>query len=355
MSHLFAPLVIRGVELRNRIVVSPMCQYSSSDGFASDWHLVHLGSRAVGGASLVFTEATAVTPEGRISPDDLGIWKLEHVERLVPIVEFIHAQGAAAGMQLAHAGRKASTDAPWRGGHSLDPQQRGWRPLYAPSAIALSPAYPVPEALDLAGIQAVVRAFADAARRADQAGFDVVELHAAHGYLLHEFLSPLSNRRTDQYGGPFENRIRLLCEVVEAVRTSWPEAKPLFIRISATDWIEGGWTVDDSVRMAAKVKTLGADLIDCSSGGLLPDARIPVGPGYQVEFAGRIRREAGMLACAVGMISAPEQADTIIRSGQADLVMMAREFLREPYWPLQAARQLGQEISWPAQYRRAKK
>ncbi len=354
MSDLFAPLRLRSIEFRNRIVVSPMCQYSSDDGFANDWHFVHLGSRAVGGAALVFTEASAVTPEGRISPDDLGMWKDEHIEFLARIVRFLHQQGAAAGMQLAHAGRKASTAAPWLGSTPLDESHRGWRPVLAPSAVPFSPAHPVPHAMDEGQIRAAVRAFADAAGRALQAGFDVVEIHAAHGYLLHEFLSPLANRRDDRYGGSFENRIRFVCEVAEAARGVWPEDKPLFIRISATDWHDDGWTPDESVALAQRLKSVGVDLVDCSSGGIVPHAQIPMGPGYQTEFAERIRREARIATCAVGMITAPAQADSIIRSGQADMVMLAREFLRQPNWPLLAGRKLGRDAPWPKQYLRAK-
>ncbi|MGZ4836732.1 MAG: NADH:flavin oxidoreductase/NADH oxidase [Terriglobales bacterium] len=354
MSDLFAPLSLRGASLRNRIVVSPMCQYSSQDGFANDWHFVHLGSRAVGGAALVFTEASAVTPEGRISPDDLGIYQDEHVEFLSRIVSFLRQQGALAGMQLAHAGRKASTDAPWRGGKPLAEGHRGWSPILAPSAVAFGDGYQVPKAMDEQDIRSVVAAFAKAAKRALRAGFDVIEIHAAHGYLLHSFLSPLANRRTDRYGGPFENRIRIVCEVAAAVRGAWPEDKPLFVRISATDWKEGGWDIAQSVELARKLKPLGVDLVDCSSGGIAPQIRIPTGPGYQVEFAERIRREAQIATAAVGMITSPQQADTIVRSGQADLVVMAREFLRQPYFPLLAAKQLGHDVAWPKQYERAK-
>ena len=354
MSDLFAPLAMRGVTLRNRIVVSPMCQYSSTDGFATDWHFVHLGSRAVGGAALVFTEASAITAEGRISPDDLGIYKDEHVEFLARIVGFVHQQGALAGMQLAHAGRKASTDAPWRGGKPLDTAHRGWSPILAPSAIAFGEGYQVPKAMDESDIRAVVSGFVAAAKRALAAGFDVIELHSAHGYLLHSFLSPLANQRTDRYGGSFENRIRLLCEVVAAVRGVWPEEKPLWVRVSCTDWNEGAWDTAQSVELARRLKPMGVDLIDCSSGGIAPNIKIPAGPGYQVEFSERIRREAEIATGAVGMITAAQQADTIVRSGQADVVILAREFLREPYFPLLAAKQLGREIAWPKRYERAK-
>ncbi len=352
-AHLFAPLRLREVELRNRIVVSPMCQYSSVDGFANDWHLVHLGSRAVGGAGLIILEASAVTEEGRISPDDLGIWKDEHIEMLGRIFEFMEAQGAVGGIQLAHAGRKASTSAPWKGHAPLSPAEGGWSPIFGPSALAFDKEHQVPEELDRAGIDRVVRAFGEAARRALTAGARVVEIHAAHGYLLNSFLSPLSNKRADEYGGSFENRTRLLCEVTEEIRKVWPEKYPLFVRISATDWVEGGWTVEDSVALAKKLGPLGVDLIDCSSGGNIADAKIPIGPGYQVEFAARVRKEAGIRTGAVGMITTPEQADNIVRNGEADVVLMAREFLRQPYWPLQAAKELGQKIAPPAQYGRA--
>jgi len=353
-AHLFAPLQLRDVRLRNRIGVSPMCQYSSVDGFANDWHLVHLGSRAVGGAALVITEATAVLPEGRISPEDLGIWKDDHIEMLARIFRFIEEQGAVPGMQLAHAGRKASTAAPWKTGeHVVAEKDGGWRPIFAPSPLPFSPKDIVPQELDHAGITRVVQAFADASRRALQAGAKVIEIHAAHGYLLHSFLSPLSNQRTDEYGGSFENRTRALREVVIAIRAVWPERLPLFVRLSATDWVEGGWDVDQSVALAQQLKTLEVDLIDCSSGGLVPGAKIPVGPGYQVPFAERIRTEASIATAAVGMIITAEQADQIIRTGQADLVFLARELLRDPNWPIHAALRLKQELHVADQYRRA--
>lgn len=354
MAHLFETLTIRSLSFRNRIVVSPMCQYSSIDGLATDWHLVHLGSRAVGGAGLILTEAAAVLPEGRISPDDLGIWNDAQGASLAPLVRFIEAQGCVAGMQLAHAGRKASTDAPWRGSKPLGLDSGGWQPIYGPSPLAFSPDHQTPQALDRAGIQEVVSAFRDAAQRALAAGMRVLEIHAAHGYLLHEFLSPLSNRREDEYGGSFENRISMICETASAIRSLWPESLPLFVRLSCTDWLQGGWDLEQSIELARRLKSLGVDLIDCSSGGLLPHVRIPVGPGYQAEFAERIRREADVLTCAVGMITAPQQADHVVRSGQADMVMLARELLRNPYWPLHAARELGQDVAWPAQYERAK-
>ena len=349
--HLFTPLRIRDVTLRNRIVVSPMCQYSSRDGFADDWHLVHLGSRAIGGAGVVFTEATAVLPEGRISPDDLGLWKHDHVKMLGRIFRFIAAHGAVPGVQLAHAGRKASTARPWEGGRPLGASERGW-PVVGPSAVPFADGYQEPQALDREGIARVVTAFADSARFALEADCRIVEIHAAHGYLLHQFLSPLSNRRTDEYGGSFENRTRLVREVVTAVRRVWPERYPLFLRISATDWTDGGWTIDDSVALALQVRPLGVDLVDCSSGGNVRDARIPVGPGYQVPFAAAVRR-AGIATGAVGLITSAGQADDIIRGGQADVVLVARQSLRDPYWPLHAARELGHECPPPVQYARA--
>jgi 2,4-dienoyl-CoA reductase-like NADH-dependent reductase (Old Yellow Enzyme family) len=353
MTHLFDPLAIRDITLANRVFVSPMCQYSSTDGYANDWHFVHLGSRAVGGAGLVLTEATAVLPEGRISPQDLGVWKDDHIEPLARIVRFIHEQGSVAGMQLAHAGRKASTYAPWAG-HGMVPESGGgWNNVVAPNALAFTDDYPMPRALSIDGIKNVVSAFAAAARRACEAGFRVIEIHAAHGYLIQEFLSPLSNRRTDAYGGSFENRTRLLREIVAAVRGVWPERAPLFVRISASDWIEGGWDIQQSVELARQLKELGADLIDCSSGGNVPGAEIAVGPGYQTPFAEQIRREANILTGAVGMITSPVQAEHILVTGQADAVMIARELLRDPYWPLRAARELGQPTSWPVQYLRA--
>jgi 2,4-dienoyl-CoA reductase-like NADH-dependent reductase (Old Yellow Enzyme family) len=353
MPGLFDPLAIRDLTFANRVFVSPMCQYSSHDGYANDWHFVHLGSRAVGGVGLVFTEATAVLPEARISPQDLGIWSDGHIEMLGRIVSFIHEQGSLAGMQLAHAGRKASTHRPWEGQGAIPEQEGGWKKVVAPSALAFADTYPMPQALTNDGIQEVVAAFAAAARRACQAGFRVIEIHAAHGYLIHEFLSPLSNKREDDYGGSFENRTRLCREIVAAVRSEWPKELPLFVRISATDWVDGGWNINESIKLAGELKQIGVDLIDCSSGGNVPHAKIPVGPGYQVAFAERIRREAEILTGAVGMITSPVQAEHIIRTGQADAVIMAREFLRDPYWPLRAARELDQPIAWPVQYLRA--
>src|ERR1700726_3453992 len=337
MSHLFDPLAIRDLTFANRVFVSPMCEYSSTDGYASDWHFVHLGSRAVGGAGLVLTEATAVVPEGRISPQDLGIWKDEHIEPLARVVRFIHEQGSVAGMQLAHAGRKASTYAPWAGHGTVPESKGGWKNVVAPSAFAFTDGYPMPQALSIDGIKNIVSAFAAAARRACEAGFRVIEIHAAHGYLIQEFLSPLSNHRKDAYRGSFENRTRILREIVAAVRGSWPEGAPLFVRISATDWIDGGWDIEQSVELARQLKELGADLIDCSSGGNVAHAKIPVGPGYQTAFAERIRREANILTGAVGMITSPVQAEHILGTGQADAVIIARELLRDPDWPLRAA------------------
>ena len=353
MAHLFDPLSIRDLTFANRVFVSPMCEYSSTDGYANDWHFVHLGSRAVGGAGLVLTEATAIVPEGRISPQDLGIWSDDHIAPLARIVRFIREQGSVAGMQLAHAGRKASTYRPWEGLGTVPENAGGWTNVVAPSAVAFAEHYPKPQALTGDGIQEIVAAFAEAARRACEAGFRVIEIHAAHGYLIHEFLSPLSNRRQDAYGGSFENRTRLLREIVAAVRSSWQEGAPLFVRISATDWVDGGWDIQQSVELARALKEIGVDLIDCSSGGNVAHAQIPVGPGYQTRFAEQIRRETGIMTGAVGMIVSPAQAEHIVATGQADAVIIAREFLRDPYWPLRAARELGQSISWPVQYLRA--
>ncbi|HYL06670.1 MAG TPA: NADH:flavin oxidoreductase/NADH oxidase [Thermoanaerobaculia bacterium] len=353
MARLFDPLSIRDLEFANRVFVSPMCEYSSTDGFANDWHFVHLGSRAVGAAGLVLTEATAVLPEGRISPQDLGIWSDEHVAPLARIVSFIHQQGSVAGMQLAHAGRKASTYRPWAGNGALPESAGGWQQVVAPSPLAFAEHYPMPRALTAEGIREIVAAFAAAARRACAAGFRVIEIHAAHGYLIHEFLSPLSNRRQDAYGGSFDNRTRLLREIVAAVRSSWPERAALFVRLSATDWVAGGWDVEQSVELARTLRGLGVDLIDCSSGGIVPYASVPIGPGYQTPFAEQIRRQAQIMTAAVGMITSPVQAQHVIGTGQADAVMIARELLRDPYWPLRAARELGQPVSWPVQYLRA--
>jgi 2,4-dienoyl-CoA reductase-like NADH-dependent reductase (Old Yellow Enzyme family) len=352
-KHLFSPLPLRGITTRNRIMVSPMCQYSSEDGLANDWHVVHLGSRAVGGAGVVITEAAAVEARGRISPQDVGIWNDEQITPLARIAEFIKAQGAVPGIQLAHAGRKASTYRPWSGSGAVPLEEGGWQ-VVAPSALPFSSTYPQPQALTLDDIRGIVAMFAAAAQRALTAGFDLIEVHAAHGYLIHQFLSPLSNERTDSYGGSFTNRIRFGREVVQAVRQVWPDHLPLFVRISATDWVEDGWDIEQSIAFAQHLAEDGVDLIDVSSGGTVPKAEIPVGPGYQVPFAERIRKEANVCTAAVGMITEPEQADAIVRHGQADMVALAREELRNPYWPLHAAQILGHDITWPPQYERAK-
>jgi len=347
---LLSPLTIRSVTIRNRIVVSPMCQYCAVDGLADDWHLVHLGSRAAGGAGLVFTEATAVTPEGRISPGDLGLWDDRHIEPLAMVARFIHRMGGVAGIQLAHAGRKGSCQPPWEGGASLKTAEQGGWSVVGPSPIPFDQGDPVPRVLDEAGIKEVVAAFAAAGRRAIQAGFKVIELHSAHGYLLHQFLSPLSNRRTDRYGGSLENRMRLTLEIAVELRRVLPDDIPLFVRISATDWVEEGWDLDQSVALSRKLKQLGVDLIDASSGALVPRVKIPVGRNYQVPFAATIRKEAKIMTGAVGLIIEPDQADEIITSGSADLVFLARELLRDPYWSLKAQQALNQEPSWPVQY-----
>jgi 2,4-dienoyl-CoA reductase-like NADH-dependent reductase (Old Yellow Enzyme family) len=352
MPNLFSPITIKNIEFKNRIVVSPMCEYSSVDGFANNWHLVHLGARAIGGAALIITEATAISPEGRISYADLGIYKDEHIAKLKEITDFIQEQGSVAGIQLAHAGRKASHEVPWKGNAQIAPNQpNGWQGV-APSAVAFAETEALPAALDQEGIEKVKADFKAAAARALQAGFKVIELHAAHGYLLHQFYSPLSNKRTDEYGGSFDNRIRLLLEVIESVQQVWPADNPLFVRISATDWTEGGWDINDSIALAKVLKDKGVDFIDTSTGGNAL-ARIPLKPGYQVEFAQAVRA-TGILTGAVGLITEPAQADEIIKTGQADMVFMAREFLRDPHFPLRAAHELGQEIQWPAQYERAK-
>ncbi|MEI9973656.1 MAG: NADH:flavin oxidoreductase/NADH oxidase [Ignavibacteriota bacterium] len=352
MSALFTPLTIRDITFRNRIAVSPMCQYSSEDGFANDWHLVHLGARATGGAGVVIMEATAVEARGRISPQDQGIWKDEHIPFLTRITSFLRQQGAVAGIQLAHAGRKASTYRPWEGSGAVAPEAGGWQAI-APSAEAFEPAYPMPVAMTGADIAAVREAFAAAARRALAAGFQLVELHFAHGYLMHEFFSPLSNHRTDEYGGSFENRVRFALETVRAVRAVWPDRLPLFVRISASDWVPGGWDIDESVELSRQLSTMGVDLIDCSSGGLAPQQKIPLSAGYQVPFAERIKREAGIKTGAVGLITGAEQAEEIVRTGKADLVLLAREFLRDPFFPLHAAKALGEKVTAPIQYGRA--
>jgi 2,4-dienoyl-CoA reductase-like NADH-dependent reductase (Old Yellow Enzyme family) len=352
MTRLFDPFPLRSLTLPNRVIVSPMCQYSSIDGFANDWHLVHLGSRAVGGAAVVFTEATAVTADGRISPQDLGIWSDAHIENLARITRFVRSQGAIPGMQLAHAGRKASTTRPWEGSRAVAQENGGWQ-VVGPANRPFTEAYPVPRPLDVADIPAIVAAFSAAAARALQAGFSIVEIHAAHGYLLHEFMSPLVNTRTDEYGGSFDNRIRLCVEVASAVRAVWPDRLPMFVRISATDWKEQGWDIEQSIALARRLRTCGVDVIDCSSGGAVPDATVPLSPGYQVPFAARIRREAGVATGAVGLITDPLQADAIVERGDADCVLIARELLRDPYWPLHAAQATAVHATWPVQYLRA--
>lgn len=352
MPHLFEPFKQRGVTFRNRVVVSPMCQYSSEDGFANDWHLVHLVSRAVGGTGLVMTEAAAVEPAGRITPQDLGIWQDDHIEMLARIVELIDRNGAVAGIQLAHAGRKASTSTPWEGGKVLSESQGGWTSI-APSAVPFEAGSPAPIALSIEDIQKLTTSFAIAAQRSLEAGFKLVEIHAAHGYLLHEFMSPLSNQRIDEYGGSFDHRIRFLCEVVQAVRHVLPDQIPLWVRISATDWVPNGWDIEQSIVLSGKLKSLGVDLVDCSSGAIVPGEKIPTGAGYQTSFADRIRRETNIATGTVGMITAPAQADHIIRTGQADMVLLAREMLRDPYWAMRAAKQLRQPVPNPVQYDRA--
>lgn len=347
--QLLSPLMIRELKLKNRIVMSPMCQYSSTDGFADDWHLVHLGSRAVGGASLIFTEASAVTAEGRISPSDLGIWDDRHIEPLARITNFIHRMGAAAGIQLAHAGRKASCIPPWLGGKALMPLEGGWQ-VMAPSAIKFDENSPLPHQLDKNEIKEIVESFKKAALRALKAGYKVIEIHSAHGYLLHSFLSPLSNQRNDEYGGCIENRMRLVCEVVKTMRETIPEGMPLFVRISATDWKEGGWDLDQSIVLAKALKALGVDLIDVSSGALVPHVKIPLKPKYQVPFATEIKKQAGILTGAVGLITDAQESDGIITSGEADLVFIGREFLREPYFALKAEQTLGGDPKWPVPY-----
>jgi 2,4-dienoyl-CoA reductase-like NADH-dependent reductase (Old Yellow Enzyme family) len=354
MSKLLSPLTIRDIRLKNRIVISPMCQYSSIDGFANDWHLVHLGARALGGAALIIQEATAVSPEGRISPGDAGIYNDEHIEGWRRVTQFLEEHGAVPGIQLAHAGRKASCAVPWKGGKELPLDAGGWN-CVAPSAIPFRDGDRLPIALDEAGIKKVIRDFKSAAERALKTGYQLIEIHAAHGYLLNEFLSPLANHREDQYGGSFENRTRLLLEVVDTVRTVWPARFPLFIRISASDWAERGWKGEDSVRLAGILKTRAVDLVDCSSGGLVPNVKIPLGPGYQVPFAEKIRKETGMLTGAVGLITDVQQAEEILEKEQADLIIIARASLRDPNFALHAAKEFGEEIEWPIQYERAKK
>ena len=352
-SRLFSPFTVRSVTARNRVFVSPMCQYSSVDGMPTDWHLVHLGSRAVGGAGLVMVEATAVSPEGRISPADSGIWSDGHARAFARIAAFVKAQGAVPAIQLAHAGRKASTDAPWRGGGPVARAEGGWEPIAA-SAEPFAPGHLVPRAMGPADLDAVVAQFEAATRRSLDAGFEVVELHAAHGYLLHGFLSPLVNRRQDDLGGSLENRMRFPLRVARAVRAAWPERLPLFVRISATDWVAGGFDLAEATAFSRALKDAGVDLIDCSSGGAVPDAKIAAGPGYQTPFAAAIRRDAGVATGAVGLITAPAQAEQIVATGEADVVLLARELLRDPYWPLHAAKALGAEVPWPPQYERSK-
>jgi len=354
MSKLFQPLTIKSVSFKNRIAVSPMCQYSSTDGFANDWHLVHLGSRAAGGAGLIITEACAVNPEGRISPFDLGIWKDAHITELKRINRFIESQGAVSGIQLAHAGRKGSCAAPWNGGKELSAAEGGWQ-VVAPSAIPFREGQALPLALSLTEIAQITDDFKKATERSLEAGFKVIEIHAAHGYLLHQFLSPLTNLRKDAYGGSFENRSRLLKEIIQSVQTVWPSHLPLFVRISATDWVEGGWNIEESVKLSDMMQQSGVDLVDCSSGGLVGHASIPVGPGYQVPFAHRIKKETGILTAAVGMITDAAQAEAILVNEEADLVLLAREFLRDPYFPVHAAHALQAEIEVPVQYLRGRK
>jgi 2,4-dienoyl-CoA reductase-like NADH-dependent reductase (Old Yellow Enzyme family) len=352
MSHLFESLALRGITLRNRIGVSPMCQYSCVDGMATDWHVVHLGSRAVGGAGLVIQEATAVEARGRISPNDMGIWSDKHIDPLARVTRFITAQGAVPGIQIAHAGRKAGTARPWEGGKPLADSEGGWMAVGA-SAQAFSDGFRVPHELSLDEIREVQQAFRAAAQRALEAGFRYLELHAAHGYLLHSFYSPLSNHRADAYGGSFENRVRMTLETATAVREVWPDDLPLAVRLSCTDWAAGGWTLEESIELACRLKALGVDVIDCSSGGNIPNAAVPVGAGYQVPLSEGIRHGAGIVTAAVGLITQPMQADEIIRNGRADLVLLGRESLRDPYWPLHAAKALGQKAAVPVQYLRA--
>ncbi|NVO21441.1 MAG: NADH:flavin oxidoreductase/NADH oxidase [Bacteroidetes bacterium] len=353
MSFLFEPFSLNSITFRNRLVMSPMCQYTAQDGFANNWHLVHYGSRAVGGAALIIQEATAISPEGRISPGDLGIYKVEHIQKLSEIVEFIKQQGTIAGIQLAHAGRKAGCNLAWKGGKQLSTEEGGWT-RYAPSSIAFQPDEELPVEMTVSDIQKVISDFCIAAERAKKAGYQVIEIHAAHGYLLHEFLSPLSNHRTDSYGGSFENRVRLLLEVATAMRKVLNDGELLFVRISATDWAEGGWDVNEAIDLCKQLKMIGADLIDCSSGGLIPTARIPLGPGYQVDFADRIRIEANVPTGAVGLITNAAQAEAILMEGKADLVILGRVLLRDPYFPMNAAGKLEHDIDWPLQYSRAK-
>lgn len=353
MPHLFEPITVRGITLRNRIGVSPMCMYSYTDGLSNDWQMIHLGARAAGGAGLIITEATAVEPQGRITPYDVGIWSDNHVDPLARVTRVIKANGAVAGIQIAHAGRKASTDQPWEGGKPIPPDQPlGWQGV-GPSPIAYNEEYTVPHELEVSEIHAIQDAFRSGAQRALAAGFEWLEIHAAHGYLIHSFLSPVSNKRTDEYGGSFENRIRFLIETIRIVRTVWPDRLPLTVRISCTDWIEGGWTKEDSVELARRLKEEYVDLIDCSSGGGVSHAKVPVGPGYQVPFSEAIRSGSNILTAAVGLITSAALADEIIRNGRADIVLLGREMLRDPYWPLHAAQVLKQPAPVPSQYLRA--
>jgi 2,4-dienoyl-CoA reductase-like NADH-dependent reductase (Old Yellow Enzyme family) len=352
MSQLFTPLKLRDVTFKNRVFVSPMCQYSSDNGLPTDWHMVHLGSRAVGGAAMVMVEATAVNPVGRISPGDSGLWSQDHANAFARITKFIRENDAVPGVQLAHAGRKASTDAPWHGGQPLPPEKGAWQPV-APSAIPFDTGHPVPREMTSADIDQLVADFVTSTKLSKDAGFEVIELHMAHGYLLHEFLSPLSNHRTDSYGGTFENRIRLPMRIASEVRKAWPKELPLFVRLSVTDWAEGGWDLPQSIQLSKALKEVGVDLIDCSSGALVPHVKIPVGPGFQVPFAAAIRKEAQIATGAVGLITDPHQADEIIADGEADIVLLARALLRDPYWPLRAAKALGDKVPWPPQYARA--
>jgi len=353
MSLLFSPLKIKSITLKNRIGISPMCQYSAEDGFTNDWHLVHLGSRAVGGAALIIAEACAVVPEGRISPSDIGIWKDEHVENLQRITHFIESHGAVPAIQLAHAGRKASCNTPWKRGDYLNENEGGWK-IVGPSALAFKEWAPIPHVLSISEIKMIIDAFKSAAQRSLKAGFKVIEIHAAHGYLIHQFLSPLSNVRDDEYGGSFENRIRLLIEIVEAIQNTWPKELPLFVRISATDWTENGWDIDESIELAKILKNIGVDLIDTSTGGNIAHAKIPIGPGYQVAFAKKIKEATGILTSAVGIITNPSQAEAILKNNEADLILIGRESLRNPYFPRQAAVELNVADEWPLQYQRAK-
>ena len=353
MAKLFTPLTLRDVVFKNRIFVSPMCQYSCENGMPNNWHLVHLGSRAVGGAGLVIAEATAVSPEGRISPNDCGIWSDEQAEAFKSITSFIEAQGSVAGIQIGHAGRKASTDLPWRGGLPLPDGENGWQPI-APSPIAFGKAYTVPREMTEADMDRVVDAFTSATKRSLSAGFKVLELHMAHGYLMHQFLSPISNLRKDQWGGALGNRQSFPLRIAAAVRKVWPDNLPLFVRISCTDWVENGWDLPQSIEFSTRLKRLGVDFIDCSSGGTVPDARIPVGPGFQAVFSAAVRKAVGIETGAVGLITAPAQAEQVLVTEQADAVLLGREFLRSPYWPMTAAADLGVNLEWPNQYKLAK-